>query len=215
MQFCDYKEINLYSFRFNQPIFESNYNIFISKLTDNNDIDKTMNIKSDSLRLLNFKDNILQIEFLYSSNNFYKFISTLDSQSKEEIIKNGSDWFGNSLNTDTINNIFKQSICLPNKLPGFPTINFKLDEKCKIVGKKRKKLTQNELKPNMEVELSFSVDGIHFQKNKCNLVYIVHHIKIVNDVCQSFENLFGEDDDAVNTGNADSEANDVTASIVK
>jgi len=214
MQFQDYKEINLYSFHFNQPEFESNYNIFISKLTNNIDNDNkntNMNIKTDSLRLLSFKDNVLQIEFLYSSNNFYKFISNLDSYSKEEIIKNGSEWFGNNLNTDTINNIFKSSVHLPDKLPAFPTIHFKLDEKCKIIGKKRKKLTSNELKPNMEIELSFTVDGVHFQKNKCNLVYNVHQIKIINDICQSIESLFAEDEE-VNTGDIDSEANDVTAS---
>lgn len=213
MQFCNYNEINLHIFHLDIPYFDFDNNVFISKLFDNND-NHSMNIKSDSLRLLNLKDDTLQMEFLYSSNNFYNFINNLDMQSKNEIIKNGFEWFGNSLNIDTIDNLFKQSVILPTKIPGLPTINFKCDDLCKITSNKKKKLSKNDLKPNMEIELCFVVDGIHFYKNKCHLIYNVKQIKILNDICQSFESLFktNEDDDYQNNCNGYSEINDITAS---
>mgnify|MGYP001488336931 CR=1 FL=1 len=232
MQFHNYNEINLNLFDLNVPIFNSNYNIFISKILNNNiqkidnndivnDINNTINIKSDSLRLLNFKDDVLQTEFLYSSNDFYKFINSLDVQFKNEIIKKGTEWFGNNLNSDTVNNIFKQSVILPDKLPGLPTVNFKWDDTCKISSNKKKKLSKNDLKQNMEIELDFIVEGIYFYKNRCHLVFNVKHIKILNDVCQSFESLFEDNDNSNNdhdnendnnNGDIDSETIDITAS---
>lgn len=214
MQFCDYKEIDTNLFHLNVPEFDYNYNIFISRLLNTNTNVKskvTMNIKSDSLRLLDIKDGILQVEFLYSSNDFYEFINGIDSQFKEEIIVNGSDWFGNNLNNDTINNIFKQSVNLPVKIPGLPTINFRYDDNCKISGIKRKKLSMDDLKPNMEIELHFTVEGIYFYKNRCHLIHNVKQIKILNDTCQSFESLFGENDEDQSC-DVESETNDVTAS---
>lgn len=191
MQFCSYNEINLYEFHLNVPDFDSNYSIFISNILNSN-TNSTMNIKSGNLRLLNFKDDILQIEFLHSSNNFYEFINNIDLQFKNEIIKNGTDWFGDQVNVDTFNNIFKPSISLPIKLPGLPTMNFKCDTDCKVSGKRRKKLSKNDLKQNMEIELHFMIEGIHFHKNKCHLIYNVKNIRVLNNICQTFENSFGE-----------------------
>ncbi len=219
MSYLDYKKVNLYMFNFEQPNFESTYNIFISNLikTDETGLPGTnsqLNVKSDGLKLLCIKDNSLQIEFLPSSNNFYNFINTLDAKAKDEIIKKGLDWFGNNLNIDTVNNIYKQSIQLPVKLPGFPILNFKISENCKITGTRRKKLTIDDLKPNMEIELSFIIEGVYFYKNKCNLVYCVNCIKVINGMCQTLENLFSDNDELnKNDNNIDSETNDITMSI--
>lgn len=217
MTYLDYKKVNLYMFSLEQPVYDSTYNVFISNLTKMDSLDTSnksmkLNVKSDSVKLLCIKDNTLQIEFLPSSNNFYNFINTLDMKAKDEIIKKGSDWFGvNSLNIDTVNNMYKQSSQLPIKLPGFPTVNFKIDENCKITGARRKKLAIESLTQNMEIELSFTVEGVYFYKNKCHLVYCVNCIKVINGMCQTLENLFSDNND--NNNNIDSETNDITMSI--
>ena len=220
MNYLDYKKVNLYMFSLAQPNYESDYNVFISKLIemDISGQTKQLNVKSDSLKLVYIciKDNNLQIEFLPSSNNFYNFINALDVKAKDEIIKKGPEWFGNSLNSDTVNNIYKQSVQLPVKLPGFPTVNFKIGENCKIVGARRKKLIFDSLKPNMEIELSFTIEGVYFNKNKCNLVYCVNCIKVINGMCQTLENLFSDNDEQHkndNKNDIDSETNDITMSI--
>jgi hypothetical protein len=206
MQFCDYNEINLCEFHLNVPDFDSNYSIFVSNILNSN-TNSIMNIKSGNLRLLNFEDDMLQIEFLYSSNNFYEFINNVDSQFKNEIIENGTDWFGDHVNIDTFNNIFKPSINLPTKLPGLPTMNFKCDIDCKITGKRRKKLSKSDLKQNMEIELHFVIEAIHFHKNKCHLIYNVKNIRVLNNICQTFESLFGENNYNQNNQNKQNKQN--------
>jgi len=187
MRFCCYNEINLYDLSLDLPQYNQTNQIFISKVLNNGNI-KPLNIKSDSLRLVSFKDNILQTEFLYSSNNFYKFINDMDTQFKNEIIYNGTKWFGENINNNTLNNIFKYSVSLPDKLPGLPMLNFILDDSCKILNKK-KQTNIDDLKQNMEIELQFTIEEIHYQKYKCYPVFKIKQIKIVNDICQTLESL--------------------------
>lgn len=202
MQFHNSKEFDLGSFNLTQPLFDTDHNIFISKLSNANN--ESMAIKSDSLRLLSCNNDILQVELLHSSNSFYKFINDLDAISKEQILKNGTDWFGNSLNADTINNIFKRSVHLPVRLPAFPTLDLIIDSNCKMVGKRRKKMSAVDLKANMEVELSFIVDGVYYYKNKCHLLYKVQNIRLLTDTCLTTSSFFGMDQ----TCN-DNESNDI------
>jgi|688.fasta_scaffold136527_2 hypothetical protein len=210
MQFFDHKKIDLYKFHLNDPKFDHNYNIFISELFDNDN--NLINIKSSSLRLLNVKNNILNTELLYSSTEFYEFINKLDEHVKNEIIKNGSRWFGNNLNTDTINNMFKRSVFLPDRLPGFPTFIFEINDETKIINK-RKKISIDNLHNNMELEISFIINGVYFFKNKCNLIYTTKEIKVINDMCQTIESLFEDsDNEECSPNNTESEINDVISS---
>lgn len=191
MNYIDCK--NLYMFNLNQPTFDYTYNIFISKF--NNDMNIKYTVKLNEI--IEEADNLqLKIEFLHSSNSLYSYVMQLDNKVKTEIILNGPNWFGDSLNADTINNMFKQSIQLPGKLPGFPTMDLKISENCEVYGiSGKRKMAINKLKPNMEIEIGFSVDGVYFYKNKCNLVYYVNHIRVINNVCLIWEDLFSSDDE--------------------
>jgi len=206
MQFHDYSEHDPSSFILNQPLFDVDRSCFISKIIDNKDAN--INLKSSNLRLTSVQNDIIKFEFLHSSNDFYKFINNLDATTKGQIIRNGAEWFGNSLNTDTINNIFKYSAYLPDKLPSFPYINFIIDKNCKIIGKRRKKLTVGDLRLNMEFEVCFAIDGLYFYKNKCHLVYVIHQLKLINELIPSTGSFFGtecESDDnngEINIGDA-------------
>lgn len=193
MNYIDCKELNLYIFNLNQPIFDFTYNIFISKFNSE------ICVKYNSVKLLEVSEDSLRIEFLHSSNILYGCITQLDDKVKEEIILNGESWFGNNLNTDTINNMFKYSIKLPEKLPGFPTMEFKISENCGVFGVSgKRRMAIGKLKPNMEIEIGFSVSGVHFYKNRCNLVYCVNYIKVINNVCLMLEDLFGGNSDEEN-----------------
>ena len=58
------------------------------------------------------------------------------------------------------------------------------------ITQRRKKLSIDDLKPNMEIEIDFSINGIHFYKNKCNIIFGANNIKVFNNTCQIMENLF-------------------------
>lgn len=208
MEFLNYNEVDIDTINVEFPSFDSHKGIFISSVTRNGN---TICIKKVIMKLLNINNNELELEFLYSDNNFYKFIYSLDKCCREQIIKNGSTWFGSNLNDDTINNIYKNSINLPVKIPALPFIRFNCAEECKII-KKRKKLEISELKPNMELEIDLTITGIEYYKNKCHLSYSVQSIKVINDICQSFDSLFDADNIE---SNIDSETNDMTASSFK
>lgn len=188
MNYINFNEINLNEYHLQQPIFDDIKNIFISLYN------KKLGIISANLRLLNILNDNIVTEFLPNNNNFYKFIQNLDISSKDQIIKNGEQWLGNSFNIDSIYNLFKLSICLPDKIPSLPTLSFKISEKTKIISKKKKKMKLCDLKKDFEIEIKFEVEGIYFFTNKCNIVYNADEIKILSELCQSFECLFQDDD---------------------
>ena len=208
MEFLNYNQVDVDTINVEFPGFDPHKGIFISGVTRDGNI---ICIKKVIMKLLNLNNNELELEFLYSDNNFYKFIYSLDKCCRGQIIKNASTWFGSNANEDTINNIYKNSINLPVKIPALPFMRFNYDEECKIM-KKRKKLEISELKSNMELEIDFTITGIQYYKNKCNLCYSIQSIKVLNDICQSFDSLFDEDNVE---SNIDSETNDMTASSFK
>lgn len=191
MEFIDYNQVNIDTLTIKAPIFDSIKGIFISALTnDGSDvcIDKVV------MKLKSIHDNELELEFIYSDNDLYKFVHDIERYCKNQIIINGSNWFGRNLNEDTINNIYKISISLPDKIPALPYMTFICNEDCKI-SRKRKKIEFSDLKPNMEIEIGFCINGIQYYKNKCGLCYCLNYIKVINDICQSFDCLFENEDD--------------------
>lgn len=225
MEFIDYNKIKLFSLNLGQPTFISEKGIYLSSIYNENN--NKVGIKKINFRLLQVKNRELHLEFLYSTNEFYNFMLDLDKYIRDQIISNGSTWFGNNLDGDTINNIYKTAINLPDKIPSFPYIKFLCHEDCKITGKKRKKCQLDDLKPNMELEIDFLINGVFYYPNKCNISYSVTQIKVVNDICQSFNSLFHEDNEPNNepnnernnedklNNNIESETHDITASTFK
>lgn len=206
MAFLNTKEININSYNLKQPIFDPDLNLFISKFQ--NEDEQFCGIQSPSLKFINVENSDFIIEFLPSTNEFYKFINNFDDYMKNLIMENGSGWFNTNLNIDTINNIFKKSIDLPLNLPSLPIMKFKIDQNTKILNskikKKNKKINVDELINNMEIEIKFYIEGILFYKNKCHPVYSVNEIRVINNSCQSLECLFmdSEDDDIQSESNA-------------
>lgn len=212
MQFLNYNEINLYDYQLLMPTFNDSKNIFESELN------KKCMIKSDHMKLLDIKDNTIRCEFLYNTNKFYQFMLKSDNYYKGCIINNAVGWFGNSLNGDTINNMFKGVIALPNKLPNFPTVELVLDSGCEILNRSNKSIRLDQLKLNMEVVLFISLECLEFYKSRCNLRYKVHKVQSMGSVCQVLENLFNHGDNESeidDRDNIDDEINDITASTFR
>ncbi|QKF94018.1 hypothetical protein QKU48_gp0560 [Fadolivirus algeromassiliense] len=191
MELLNYNQIILNELKLNQPIFDHDKDIFISELVKD---DIKIGIKGVNFKCININNNELNLEFLFSNSNFYTLMMDLDKYVKEQIVTNGSEWFGNKLNENTINNIYKCSINLPNKIPALPYIRFICSDECKII-KKRKKISLSELNKNMELEIDFVIDGVCYYKNKCHLQYTIVSIKVINDICQSFESLFNDSEE--------------------
>jgi hypothetical protein len=200
----------LNDYQLNKPKFNNYDGTFISNFY-NEDREKYI-VATPNFRILSYGDSILELEFLPSSNEFYKFISQVDDIFVQSIVKSGNEWFDKDLNNHTVNNLFKSSLNIPKKIPSLPFIRVMTTDETKVIGKKRKKGNLGDVKLNSEVQLKMSIVGVVFEMNKCCVLYVATEIKIVNDVCQSFECLF--DDENGDDLDQDSETNDVTASVV-
>ena len=185
---------NFYIFSLVEPEFDLNK--FISKLLDENG--NSCYIKSSSLRLIDIYDDVLTAEFLYSSQEFYNFIRDFDELLKKQLIEKGPMWFGDKFDTDKINNMFRSTIRLPEHLPGLPLLKFKLSDNFSIVGKDNNRYELDDLKTNMEIKIHFSIEGIEFHKNMCNVSLIVYQININKNLCQTMDNLFYPNSDIIN-----------------
>lgn len=171
----DFYDINIYTLKLTHPVY-SLKELFISNLFDENN--NIINIKNKKFKLLHVNDNSLFLEFIPSSNLLYKFILELDKYIKEQIINNAEEWFENKVNNDTINNLYKSSINLPDTIPdALPNMKFNLSNNCKII-QENKKIDISELKQNTIIKIDFSIIGLYFFKNKCHLEYIVNKINI-------------------------------------
>lgn len=182
----NYDISNFYIFNLTEPEFESNK--FMSKFVDENN--SPAYIKSGSLRLLDITGNILTVEFLYSSQEFYDFIKSIDNYLKEQLIEKGPIWFGDKFDTDKINNLYRSSVHLPTKLPGLPIIKFKLDENCILVGKDDNRYDIDDLKTNMEIKVHFCIEGVEFHKNQCNASFTCYQVNVMRNFCQTIDNFY-------------------------
>ncbi|ARF09442.1 hypothetical protein Indivirus_1_65 [Indivirus ILV1] len=186
--------MNLYIFNLNEPIFHENK--FVARLKDENNNDAYM--RSSRLRLLGISNNIISVEFLYSSNEFYNFIKSVDDYIKNKIIENSPNWFGNHFNGDKVNNLFRSSIYLPEKLPGLPYMNFKVTDNCIVLDRDNRKCSIDELKVNMEIKLHYSIDGVEFYKNHCEVSFSVYEIDISKYLCQTLDSILCSNEEAIN-----------------
>lgn len=168
-----YNTLDLSTLVISAPLFNYEKNSFISELN-------LTGLKTDCMKFVSYEDNYLIVEFVPSSTEFYNFIKELDTRTKNKIIENGQEWLGSDLNAQTINNLYKSILNLPESLPNLPYIRIFCPNP-KIIGKKRKKLTMDQLNKNMEIELSISFDGIYFEKYQCYLACKIDQIKVVND----------------------------------
>lgn len=189
MQFRYYNETNLYDYKLLEPEFDSTNNIFASKLQDNKN--KELKIKSGNMRFLSKQDNYIKVEFLHTSNEYYQYIKSLDTFLKSEAEKHLTSMLGN-VNKETLDNLFRSSIIVPDKLPALPMMMFKLNENCKFSGLKRRKLSIDDFKENANVEIHYVVHGINYFKNKCEIVYDVLQLKLVEATTETLEELINK-----------------------
>lgn len=189
----NYKTIDLNTYQIENPIFDYNQKIYTSKLV--NPV-----IKSQNLRIMSIingsdqSDCVIKTEFMPWSNNFYDFVQKSESHIKNLIVTKSVDLFGHSVNSETIGNLFKGSIFLPDKIPNLPTMNFiiviKKDKPdCKLINSKGKNMKFSDLTNDMEVEISYDIRELTFHKTKCYLSYVVKEIKVINNICASLECL--------------------------
>ena len=165
----NYNNIDLSTYEFNQPIYNFKKKLFVSQFLSNGKNFRTNSQNFKLISIINSKENInLQVEFMPTSDHFYQLISEIDEHAKNDIIKNGSKWFG-EVKKETLENIYRNTIMLPSKIPRLPYMNFIIninDEKCSCKIKSKKKLVDvSYLKTNMEIEIKFNIEGIYFNKN--------------------------------------------------
>lgn len=189
MQFRYYHEINLDDYKLSEPDFDSVNNIFTSKLLDNKN--KELRIKSGNMRLISRQETNIKTEFLHTADEYYQFTKTLDSYLKGEAEKHLTNILGN-INKDTLDNLFRSSISLPDKLPSLPIMVFKLNDSCKFTGLKRRKASLEDFGENSNIEVHYVIHGINYFKNKCEIVYDVLQLKLVNASCETIEQLINK-----------------------
>lgn len=189
MSFFYYNEINLYDYKLSEPNFDTINSIFTSKFLDTKD--KELKLKSGNMRLVSTQDKIIKAEFLHTSDEYYQYIKNIDSYLKSEAEKHLSNILGN-INKETLDNLFKSSILLPEKIPALPTMIFRLNDNCKFIGQKRRKITLEEFKENSNIEVHFVIHGINYYKNKCEIIYDVLQLKLIDTTCETIENLINK-----------------------
>jgi len=196
--------INLNDYNLQQPIFDSNFNGFISVLVNNNNTSQ-LQMESPSLKLVSINEDSIIVEFLPSSNDFYTLINQIDEYIKNLIVKNGLTWFDANLNEETINRLFYKSIQLPKNIPSLPHMEFYFDPKTIKIKNKKRKGNLSDLIPNMEIKLDFVVSGVQFYKHMFCVCFEINQLFIINNVCQSLECFFNNAEEC----NIESESNDI------
>lgn len=192
MQFRYYQEVKLSDYTLSEPEFDSVNNIFASKLLDSKN--KVPRIKSGNMRLVSRQDKQIKVEFLHTADEYYQYIKNLDSFIKTEAEKHLSNILGN-INKDTLDNLFRSSILLPEKLPSLPTMVFNLNDNCKFTGLRKRKVSLDDFKDNTNIEVHFVINGINYFKNKCEIIYDVLQLKLVEASCETIENLINKNPD--------------------
>jgi hypothetical protein len=205
----EFATIDLYTFHLKNPVFDITSDIFKSIFQDNNETN--CKIRTSSLKLNNIvssdSHSVLELEFLTSGNDFYKFIQNLDAYIKNDIINNGMQLIGKEVNPETIDNLFKKSIKLPETIPSLPYINCYVSKNnntigCKVINKNGRKISHNNIKTDIEIELCLHPE-LELHKNKCHLSFIADEIKIINNVCPSLEDLLKQNNDDTDDSNND------------
>ena len=189
MQFRYYNEANLYDYHLSEPEFDDVDKLYKSKLLD--DKKKGLRIKSGNMRFLSKQDKYIKAEFLHTTNDYYQYIKNIDSHLKGEAEKHLLNILGN-INKDTLDNMFRSSILLPEKIPSLPTMLFKLNDDCKFAGLKRRKATIDDFKEDSNIEVHFIIHGINYFKNRCEIVYDVLQLKLIETSCETIETLINK-----------------------
>lgn len=196
----NYTDINLNSIIFNDPIYNKNDDIFESNIKySNGDSSDDFTINTARLRIVKIKKygdvTKLVVEFLLSEPKFYEVIKNIDEYTINKVVENSERWFGNKSKYETIENLFKNTIELPNKLHNFPVMAIYLLNDCKIYNKVGDLVNINQLKENNEITTELQLKNIEFHVHKYNLDYICSKINIINYFCQVSHYLFTDSDD--------------------
>ena len=211
MTTLEYSNINLYSIILNDPIYNKDDNIYVSSIRYNiEDNLEEFYIKSSRLKVINIEKigNITKIEaeFLLTEPKFYEIVHSMDNYVIDQVVKNGNEWFGINLNYDTIENLFKKTIELPQRLDNFPKMIIFILSDSTIYDKSGEKILVEDIKENNEIITTLHLKNIEFHVNKYNLVYIAKTIEICNYFCQTSHYLF-DDSDELDSINEISETN--------
>lgn len=162
-------DIGLYDFSLDDLKFDAVTNTYKSNIVYKN---KGIKFYTPFLKFIGF-DKLSQharFEFLFNENDFYTFMINFENYIKEKIINEGERMFGHKPVPDTINNLFKSCISLPNKIPSLPLIQFKVNDVNAVSGQ--------------EVKLLISPVHIEFHKYSCYIMYDIYDIKATGNNCQ-------------------------------
>lgn len=148
-------------------------------------------IKTISLKLTNIfiKNNqqFIEVEFLPSTNDFYKFISNIDDIIVKNFVDNSENLVGTQLNYDTVNTLYVKSIKLPKELSTLPFLELCVRNDCVVLDTNNNQISLDDLKKDTEVMLVIDFSKVIFFPNKYNLVINVNYIQLCN-YCENDEN---------------------------
>lgn len=179
-----YEDIDLNLMRLNDLELEliENNKTFVSKIKYNG---QNFDMKTSLLKLVDIKKEndicMIEVEFLSKFSDFYELIYDIDDFVLNQILSKSNKWFGaEKMNPETIENLFKRTLQLPNKLSRNPTMKLIVDKKIDV---------KDGIK-NSEIRLILNLDKIIFYPNMYLLNYNVIELEIVDDSC---EKLFSDD----------------------
>lgn len=211
----EYSDVNLYSITFSEPIYQEEDSIYSSTVQyEDGENEGDFYIKTSRLRVDEIQKvgNLTKItvEFLLSDPKFYEVVRSIDNYVVDEIVKNGDEWFGISPKYDTIENLFKKTVQLPDRLEKFPRMDIFVVGEVEVIDKNGDNVSIDNLKVNNEIVAVLQLRNIEFHINKYNLIYTVEKVEICNYFCQSSHYLF-DDSDELDSMNDNSETNFVNS----
>lgn len=204
--------ITLYKVTLDRPVFNKKEDAFVSQININDRGGQLL--LSPSMRFLDVIDmgNILLVEaeFLPGGSGLYRLVHDLDEQVRDEILRNGEDLLGKKFNPNSVENLFRRTLSVPDDIPALPKMCFIVKKRgnglmCKVRERGRGSADIFNLKQGNEVEIKFTIDGVHFFKNRWCIMYVANEIKVVNYQCQTLKCLI---DDEVVSDDSDQDSDD-------
>lgn len=163
----------------NEPTFSlENNDIYMSLIgSDKN----KLKVQNAVLRIIDIDNNYLTLEFVPESNTTYGKLLEITDHYRNEMVTNSTNWFGTSMNSTRLRNMFCNNVELPKSIPGYPTIKVCITDKTKFVGSGRKKISLDTLILGMYIDIMITIDSIIYHQDRCYLNYILDRIKFVKN----------------------------------
>ena len=185
IQFSTVDSLQLESIELAGMLFDSNNNIYYSKLTNLEQIVRIPNFRFIKLNQSTTNSGSIDLEFLPNASNFYKFLYNLDNRIIGEFAKNSKNLVGTQFSYDTIETLYNKTIKIPDYIPALPTITLSLTVDTIILDQQGEQIDIESIKEGNEVALLVTFDKVEFHKNRYRLVCIANCIQIKNGYCNN------------------------------